>query len=445
MNIVLLSGGSGKRLWPLSNDSRSKQFLKLLKKQNGEYESMVQRVYGQLNKAFSGANIVVATGSSQVDSIQNQLGDCVDIVVEPERRDTFPAILLSAAYLAFIKKVTEDEVVLVMPVDTYADMEYFRTLQLMEQAIQKNVADLVLMGIKPTYPSEKYGYILPVKEPKDHIYQVERFIEKPTVKTAEELLTNNAMWNGGVFAFKLGYLMNILKQYTEQNDFQELRNNYAIFKKISFDYEVVEKAKSIAMISYDGEWKDLGTWNTISEQMSDKAVGNVILGEDTISTTVINELNVPVVALGVKDMVIVASQDGILVSDKYHSSYIKPYVQNLGDRPMYEERRWGEYRIIDYMQYEDEIRSLTKHITFYEGKENSYHAHKMYDEIWTIIDGAADVVIDGHVRNVKRGDVAYIMAGQKHLLRAISDLHFIEVQIGKRLEEGDVEEFEWKW
>ncbi len=157
MNIVLLSGGSGKRLWPLSNDSRSKQFLKLLKNEEGQYESMVQRVYGQIRKAGIDAHIVVATGASQVDSIRSQLGKNVDVVVEPERRDTFPAIALASVYLALEKGMDENEVVLVLPVDPYADIEYFHAMIEMEKAVQAGIADMVLMGIRPTYPSEKYG------------------------------------------------------------------------------------------------------------------------------------------------------------------------------------------------------------------------------------------------------------------------------------------------
>ena len=161
MNIILLSGGSGKRLWPLSNDHRSKQFLKLLKKEDGSYESMVQRVYRQIKEAGIRANIVIATNNSQVDFIKTQLGEEVDIVVEPERRDTFPAIALSSAYLALEKKADPGEPVLVLPVDPYAELEYFHVIQRMEAAVQQNAADIVLMGIKPTYPSAKYGYIIP--------------------------------------------------------------------------------------------------------------------------------------------------------------------------------------------------------------------------------------------------------------------------------------------
>ena len=167
MKIVLLSGGSGKRLWPLSNDIRSKQFLKVLKKEDGSYESMVQRVYRQIQCAKEEENmnvdITIATGSSQVDSIKSQLGEAVDIVVEPERRDTFPAILLSAGYLYYEKKVPLDETVIVLPVDPYANLGYFKLLAEMDRQVKSQKSDIVLMGINPTYPSAKYGYIIPLQ------------------------------------------------------------------------------------------------------------------------------------------------------------------------------------------------------------------------------------------------------------------------------------------
>lgn len=449
MNIVLLSGGSGKRLWPLSNDSRSKQFLKLLKNHKGEYESMVQRVYRQIQEAGIDAHIVVATGATQVDSIKGQLGKKVDVVIEPERRDTYPAIVLASVYLFCEKHMSEDEVVLVLPVDPYADIEYFKTMLVMEQAVQSGLADMALMGIKPTYPSEKYGYIVPKPEQISvkgaKVCQVERFQEKPSLETAKLLLDEGAKWNGGVFAFKLGYLLDIARSCQPVTDYEQFRSHYGELKKISFDYQVVEKAASIAMVPYDGSWKDLGTWNTLAEEIAEPAIGRVVMGEESTGTTVINETAMPIVVLGARDMIVAASPDGILISDKHKSSYLKPYVEQISDRPMYEEMIWGEYRVTDYVQYHDKTRSLTKHMFVQEGRYIGYQSHQKRDEIWTIVDGCGEVVVDGHSRNVRRGDVVYLTAGQKHALRALSDVHMIEVQIGEILEEQDIEQYEWTW
>jgi mannose-1-phosphate guanylyltransferase len=448
MNIILLSGGSGKRLWPLSNEIRSKQFLKLIKDDNNEPESMVQRVFRQIKAAGIDANIIVATGKNQIDSIKSQLGNNVDIVLEPERRDTFPAIALASSHLAMLRKMPPGEVVLVLPVDPYAELSYFTTLIRMEQIVKSGIANIALMGIKPTYPSAKYGYIIPkhtVNTNDLNCSLVERFQEKPTEEYAAQLINEGAMWNGGVFAFKLGYLMEIIEKYIKYCTYEDVERQYSSFPKISFDYEVVEKEQSIAMVEYSGTWKDLGTWNTLTEVMNDIAIGKVIMADSCVNTHVVNELDIPITVLGAKNMIIAASPDGILVSDKHQSSFLKPFVDSIEQRPMYEERRWGEYKVLDYATYGDGTLSLTKHMLIRAGEMISYQLHSIRDEIWTIVDGKGDLLLDGHIRNVKRGDVAYITKGMKHAIKAITDLHFVEVQIGIELSEKDIERFEWKW
>ena len=447
MNIILLSGGSGKRLWPLSNDIRSKQFLKLIKNEQGDLESMVQRVYRQIREAGIDAHIVVATGKSQVDMIKSHLGDSVDIVMEPERRDTFPAIALSSMYLSLEKGMNPDEVVVVLPVDPYADMSYFSTLIRMEKAVKDGVAQIVLMGIKPTYPSAKYGYIMPsVSEHGDmDTVQVSHFREKPTEEVAEVLIGQGGVWNGGVFAFRLGYIKELIDKYVKYSNFNDIYDQYASFPKISFDYEVVEKETSIAMVSYAGLWKDLGTWNTLTEVMSEKASGNVILTDDCTNTHVINELDIPILVLGMKDSIVAASPDGILVSGKTESAHIKPYVDSIEQRPMFEERRWGDYRVLGYFKHQDGAHSLTKYLRIGAGNHISYQEHSMRAEVWTIVEGEGVLIIEGEEHKVACGDIIHIPRGVKHAIRAIQNLHFIEVQLGEELTESDIKRYEWTW
>lgn len=206
MQIILLSGGSGKRLWPLSNNARSKQFIKLLDAPDGQKESMLQRVVRQLGESDLKGHVTIATSISQADVIVNQLGDHIDVVTEPERRDTFPAIALAASYLKYEKSCADEEVVVVMPCDPFTEAGYFKVIEQMVHAVDDNVADLVLMGITPTYPSAKYGYVVPDElKLKGGIFSVKRFTEKPNVATAEYLIKENVFWNGGVFAFNLHY------------------------------------------------------------------------------------------------------------------------------------------------------------------------------------------------------------------------------------------------
>ena len=444
MNIVLLSGGSGKRLWPLSNNARSKQFLKLLECEDKSKESMVQRVYRQIGEMDADIHVTVATSVGQVDAIRSQLGADVDIVTEPERRDTYPAIMLAAAYLYDVKHCGLEEPVIVMPVDPYTEQGYFDTIQKMEQAVRENAADIVLMGIDPAYPSEKYGYILPKKEKQNGYAEVRKFVEKPDALKAAELIADGALWNGGVFAFRLGYLIDKVDAEPGKNRFDTLLERYHTLKKISFDYEIVEKADRIAVTPFCGMWKDLGTWNTLSEEIS-ADTGLTVRGEGTEDTKIVNELNIPVVALGVKDMVIAASPDGILVSGKDASSFMKPYVEALEQRPMYEERRWGEYKVYDYSKYADGTKSLTKHVTVNAGCAQDYHVHKFKDEVITVANGKGELVVDGCLMKLSRGDTISIRRGQKHAIRAFEDLQLISVQISEDNTEGDTEILDWSW
>ena len=446
MQIILLSGGSGKRLWPLSNGTRSKQFLQLLQSPTGEKESMVQRVLRQINEASLTTSITIATSESQRDSIESQLGTHVEVVTEPERRDTFPAIALSSAYLALEKGCSRDEVVVVMPCDSYTEAKYFQVIHTMATLASQGVADLVLMGIAPTYPSTKFGYVVPQADTTDAPYQlVQRFTEKPDEERANELLSQGAYWNGGVFAFRLGYLMDIVNKYIQADTFTEVRNRYGEFPKISFDYEVAEKATSVAVVPYDGQWKDLGTWNALVEELHAATMGNVILGHDATHTTVINELSLPVVCDGVDNVVIAAGHDGILICGKESSEYIKQYVDPIQTRPMYEERRWGTYRVLDDARYADGSHSLTKSITLHPGKYISYQIHHHRTEVWTFVEGEGLFVLDGEVRKVKAGDTMIIPVEHFHTIKALTELTFIEVQMGNPLIEEDIERFDWDW
>ncbi len=445
MKIILLSGGSGKRLWPLSNDARSKQFLKLLKSPTGEYESMVQRISRQITESGIEAEITVATSLSQYDSILNQLGKKVNVVTEPERRDTFPAIALSASYLIKEKQCSMDEVVVVMPSDSYVAAGYFETIAKMAETVEQSDVEMVLMGITPTEASTKFGYIVPKSEQNGDYIAVERFTEKPNEAKAKELLEQGAVWNGGVFAFKLGYIAKIIDQYVQAESFSEVYARYTEFKKISFDYEVVERAKSIALVPYSGTWSDLGTWNSLSEKIECEAIGYVSTDGECKNTHIINESDLPMICLGVENLIVAASPDGILVSQKESSVNLKGFADELQARPMYEERRWGTYKVMGSESFADGHKALTKLLHLAAGKHISYQYHNHREEIWTFLDGEGELVIDGKISKVSRGDVAHIKAGQRHAVRAITDLQIIEVQAGTKLVEEDIIRLDWEW
>ncbi len=430
MNIILLSGGSGKRMWPLSNDIRSKQFIKLFKDENGNYESMVQRVYRQIMEVDADANVTIATSKSQASAIRNQLGDKVSICVEPCRRDTFPAILLAAAYLHDELGIGEDEGVAVCPVDPYVENSYYECVEKLEDIVKQGDANLTLMGVMPTYPSEKYGYIIP--ENNGEISKVKEFKEKPDAETAKKYIAQNALWNAGVFAFRLGYLLDKAHSMVDFTDYQDLYSKYDTVTKISFDYAVVEKETSIQVVRYNGDWKDVGTWNMMAEVMSDDIKGSAIMDETCSNTQIINELNVPIICMGCKDMVIAASGDGILVSDKERSGYMKAYVDKVSTEVMFAEKSWGTYTVMDVQQG-----SMTVKITMQAGEQMAYHSHEFRDEVWTIVSGSGEATIDGKAKPINAGDVIRLSAGCKHTIRAATKLDLIEIQLGESISVAD--------
>lgn len=434
MNIVLLSGGSGKRLWPLSNDIRSKQFIKIFKTDDGDYESMVQRVYRQIKKIDSDATVTIATSKTQVSAIHNQLGENVGISVEPCRRDTFPAIALATAYLTDVQGVDPEESVVVCPVDPYVNDDYFEAIKKLSEQADKGEANLVLMGIEPTHPSEKFGYIIP--ESADATSTVATFKEKPTTEVAAEYISHGALWNGGVFAYKLKYVLNKAHELIDFTDYHDLYSKYDTLTKISFDYAVVEKESKIQVMRFGGEWNDLGTWNSLTEVMEEPSVGDALMNDDCENVHIINEIGVPVLAMGLHDVVISASPEGILVSDKEQSSYIKPFVDKLDQQIMFAEKSWGSFRVIDV-----EEESHTIKVTLNAGHSMNYHSHKQRDEVWVIISGKGHTLVDGMEQEVHPGDVITMQAGCRHTITAETELKLVEVQLGKVISVHDKQKF----
>ena len=438
MNIVLLSGGSGKRLWPLSNDIRSKQFIKLFKKEDGSYESMVQRVYRQIRSINKDASVTIAASRAQVSSIRNQLGDSVQISVEPCRRDTFPAIALVSAYLRDVQGVDENEPVVVCPVDPFVEDGYFQMLKRLSDQAEKGEANLVLMGIAPTYPSEKYGYIIP--EGTGEISRVSAFREKPDAETAEAYIARGALWNGGVFAYKLNYILQKAHSLIDFTDYHDLFAKYETLPRISFDCAVAEQEKQIQVMRFAGEWKDLGTWNTLTEAMEETCIGDVRMDETCSNVHVLNEIGIPILAMGLKDVVISASPDGILVSDKEQSSYMKPYVDSIDRQAMFAEKSWGSFRVLDV-----EPESMTIKVTLNPGHRMNYHSHRNRDEVWTVISGTGRTVVDEMEQSVHPGDVITMQAGCRHTIIAVTELKLIEVQLGKEISVDDKEKFPFEF
>ena len=188
---------------------------------------------------------------------------------------------------------------------------------------------------------------------------------------------------------------------------------------------------------FAGDWKDVGTWNTMAEVMAEPAKGHVIMDETCANTNIVNELDIPILAMGCKDLIIAAGCDGILVAEKERSSQMKPYVEKLDEEIRYAEKSWGSYTVIDSGK-----ESLTIKVHLTAGSRMKYHSHQNREEIWTVLDGVGRVVLEGVEMIVTPGSVVNIRRGQKHQLIAESDMHVVEVQVGKDISKADKETFE---
>ena len=266
------------------------------------------------------------------------------------------------------------------------------------------------------------------------------FKEKPTQEVAKEYIEKGALWNGGVFAFRLGYVLERAHELIDFLDYDDLFCKYETLKKISFDYAVVEHEPEIEVIRFAGTWKDLGTWNTLTEAMDSRAVGEALFNENCENVHVVNELDIPILCMGLNDVVISASPEGILVSDKEQSSYIKPFVSTLDHRVMFAEKSWGSFKIIDI-----DSESITIKVTLNPGHKMNYHSHKNRDEVWVVISGKGKTVVDGMEQSVRVGDVITMAAGCRHTVIAETELKLIEVQLGEDINVHDKQKFELEY
>lgn len=440
MKILLLSGGSGQRLWPLSNDFCSKQYIKVLSGEDGR-QSMLQRVFSQLKSVEKSDDAVIIASEAQKDIIYSQLGSNTKIAVEPSRKDTFPAILLGCSWL-YEQGSNEDEVVIVMPVDPYVERDYFENFELLAKKLNESGSDIALMGAIPTYPSEKYGYIIPGDQ-KDGYFDIKGFKEKPQLEEAKKLLAQKALWNCGVFCFKLGLIKSYCLKYGINFFYSDVKASYEKLPKISFDYEVLEKSGSKIAIEYSGMWKDIGTWNTLTEEMDVDSIGDVYIDDTSSATHAVNTLDIPLIVMGADNLIVSATYDGILVADKERSSYLKDSLNRIKISPRYEERIWGTIKTID--RSEEGGRGVcTNKVKVVSGKHTSYHRHTEHDEIITVLSGEGLLVTEDCILKLTPGVSVTLEAGRFHAIKGSKELVYIEVLLGN-LERDDVERALFNW
>ncbi|NEW04780.1 cupin domain-containing protein [Paenibacillus sp. SYP-B3998] len=445
MRIVLLSGGSGKRLWPLSNEIRSKAFLKVLKSDDGVMESMIQRVCRQLDEVGLLQSTCIVTHKSQVEIIQNHVGDRVPIISESHKKGTFTAIALAASYFHSVKHADLNETICILPVDTYVETAFFQLLHKFPPVLSHSQADLALLGTSPKHPSSQYGYIVPIPpiDNKHGYLSVSQFVEKPDEENAKLLIDRNALWNCGIFAFSLAFMLANLTDKGLPTRYEDWQLHYEKLPEISFDHEVVEKISHAVVIPYSGTWWDLGSWSTLTNHFESNVIGIGQISKESVNTHLVNELSYPIQVINVSNIIVAASPDGILVANKNNSDQIKERLSYTRQIPMYEEKRWGNYRVLDHSIAETE--AIVKKMMLLPGKNISYHKHQRRKEIWTILSGSGEFIMDDHLYCIQTGSVLEIPCGAKHGMKATTALEFIEIQIGSELVEEDIIRIAMTW
>lgn len=301
-------------------------------------ESMLLTTFRAIKKNYS--SIYVATQDNYVDLIRNQIKENVNFIIEPDRIGTFGAVLNIANYFKYVENLLDDEFVSIVPSDYEVDSEFYKVLNDASLYIKNKNINVCLIGIKPTFPSTQYGYILH----QNNI--VKRFKEKPDIETANKLISENALWNSGILVFRLKYIIEISKKYLEYKTYEEFIVMYNKLQKNSFDKEVLEKIKNIGIIESNNSWNDLGTWESLSSKISKP---------DQYNTNIINFENKEIQNKGIKDAIIINCINGLALINK-----------NLEEIYW---RNWGYYKIIDnYCEEENniKIKFLKNNITYYK-------------------------------------------------------------------------------
>lgn len=452
---VILAGGIGSRFWPLSRQLEPKHLLKFYNQ-----ESLLQQTIKRIIPLISPKRIYIVTNSLHKFELENQISIFgipeENIILEPQGKNTAPAIGLAAFNI--IKK-DEESLLIILPADHHiGNVDKFKSL-IKDAILAANKGCLVTLGIKPTSPASGYGYIKinPKSECRNpKYYKVEKFVEKPDLKTAQRFIKNkNYLWNSGMFIAKSRVILDELKRYLPQlytalkkvSDGADIDKTYYLLKSISIDYGVLEKSKQTVVIPAENlGWSDLGTLSALDAIMPKDKQHNIIRGNsitlDSQNITILGSERL-ISAIGLKDLVIVDTDDALLVCHKKSAEEVKKMVELVKKSGGYEhfssnkvKRPWGIYEVIDKGKgYKVKIIELSPH------KRLSLQRHRFRSEHWVVVEGTAKVTCEGKVSLVNSNESIFVAAGHIHRLENPQDsaLKIVEVQSGSYLEEDDIE------
>jgi len=450
MKVVIMAGGGGTRLFPLSRSAFPKQFLNL----NGDLSLLAQTVK-RFQPVVAAEDMLVVANAEHVHLVRNELATVqatgAKILLEPVGRNTAPAIALAASYCKSELGALEDEVLFITPADhVIGDGEYFADMAVRGMELAGK-GYLVTFGIKPVKPETGYGYIQ-IGQPLEHGYGVKAFKEKPDVKTAEAYVASGQyFWNSGMFAMSLGTLRQELALHAPEiyrimdQSFDNVLEQFPEMPSISIDYAVAEKSERVAMLPFLGDWNDVGSWDAIYDLIDKDKNENAIIGDCVIedcAKSLFMGQNRMIAAVGLEDVLVAETDDVILVAHRGKSQQVKSVVENLkkqGRREALEHRTmhrpWGSYTILN----EGPGYKLKK-VTVKPGGCLSLQMHYHRSEHWIVIGGTAQVTLGDQVRMVHTNESIFVPATTKHRLENPGriPLHIIEVQNGAYLEEDDI-------
>lgn len=462
MKIILLVGGSGSRLWPLSRQEYPKQFLNF-----GDKVSLFQHAFQRAQKLVSNKDIIIVTNDIYVDKIYDELRniqvcDFHNIVCEPCKRNTAPAIMLGLAYIESKLTYKKNESIFILLSDHYITPEnkFINLVQFADKCIKK-FNNIITFGIKPFCPHTGYGYIkIGDKKNMQHksynLYEVSKFVEKPNLDVAKKyILSGEYVWNSGMFGFNIDMILREFKKYNKKIyniynlGFKKMLQKFETMPDISIDYALIEKTKNIQMIPFDIFWSDIGSWDAVYDILDKDENNNVIynnvLLEDTKESFIYSQNKRLITTIDIHNLFIVDTKDALLICNKGKTQKVKNIVERLKLEHRQEVikhskkwRVWGNYEILD----KGDVYTVKK-IELLPHKRISLQKHQFRNEHWNIIQGVATVYLGKEKFKLKANESISIPKNTKHMVvnETSKNVIIIENQIGD-IDESDIVRFE---
>ena len=461
MKVVILAGGSGSRLWPVSREQFPKQFLSII----GE-SSMLSATVDRLSPLIDRQDVWVVTGEAHARGEAFSELDTLNKILEPCARGTAPAIAIAAAVLQDMSKEDEDPLMLMLPADhVIRNKEKFH-VALKQAKSAARQGSLVTFGIPPTAPETGFGYIQ-AYETEDKVLLVNQFVEKPNKEKAKVMLEEGGYyWNSGMFVWKASVILHEIKEHLPDvwsvlqsmrkawqtnDDWQAvIKDKFHMMPTVSIDYGVMEKSKNIRLIPADVGWSDVGSWDAVYEVSDKDDAGNAVKGNvlavDCKNSLLHSDTRL-LAAVGLEDIIAVSTQDAVLLTRAGESQHVRKIVDKLklGNGSYHLEhvtvrRPWGSYTVL-----EDHVTGYKlKRIDVNPGCELSLQSHQHRSEHWIVVSGTATVTKGNEVQVVSKNESTFIRIGETHRLanKGKLPLQIIEVQVGDYLGEDDIQRFE---